>query len=58
MNRREFSFGAMAMAMQATAPKYRIIDAQVHVWINDAHYPWAPEIKKTSHGRSHARDVS
>src|ERR1035438_4671389 len=46
MNRREFSFGAMAMAMQATAPKYRIIDAQVHVWINDAHYPWAPETKK------------
>jgi len=34
------------MAMQATAPKYRIIDAQVHVWINDAHYPWAPETKK------------
>jgi L-fuconolactonase len=45
MNRREFSFGAMAMAAQTTAPKYRIIDAQVHVWINDAHYPWAAETK-------------
>ena len=46
MNRREFSFGAMAMAALPIAPKHRIIDAQVHVWINDAHYPWASETKK------------
>jgi len=33
------------MAVPATALKYRIIDAQVHVWINDPHYPWAAETK-------------
>ena len=45
MNRREFAFGALAMAVSATLPKYRVIDSQVHVWINDPHYPWAPETK-------------
>jgi len=50
MNRREFAFGAMAMAVPDTAPKYRVpkyrvIDAQVHVWINDPRYPWARETK-------------
>ena len=45
MNRREFALGAMAAAMPATDPHYRIIDAQVHVWVNDPRYPWAPETK-------------
>ena len=45
MNRREFAFGAMAMAVPAAELDYRIIDAQVHVWVNDPHYPWAPETK-------------
>jgi predicted TIM-barrel fold metal-dependent hydrolase len=45
MNRREFAFGTLAMAVPGTAPKYRIIDSQVHVWINDPRYPWAPETK-------------
>jgi len=45
MNRREFAIGGLAMAVPATALKYRIIDAQVHVWINDPHYPWAAETK-------------
>jgi predicted TIM-barrel fold metal-dependent hydrolase len=33
--------------MAATGPvtQYRIVDAQIHVWINDPHYPWAPGIK-------------
>ncbi len=50
LNRREFSIGAMAMAVPGVAlgqgvTKYRIIDPHVHVWINDPHYPWAPETK-------------
>jgi predicted TIM-barrel fold metal-dependent hydrolase len=45
MNRREFSFAAIATAMPVTEPTYRIIDAQVHVWVNKARYPWAPETK-------------
>jgi predicted TIM-barrel fold metal-dependent hydrolase len=43
MNRREFVFASVAMGVPEPAPKYRIIDAQVHVWINDPRYPWAPE---------------
>ncbi len=43
MNRREFSFAAIATALPGTQLKYRIIDPHVHVWINDPHYPWAPE---------------
>ncbi|MFN7995592.1 MAG: amidohydrolase family protein [Bryobacteraceae bacterium] len=31
-------------AVQA-APKYRIIDPHVHVWVNDLRYPWAAETK-------------
>jgi L-fuconolactonase len=27
------------------APLYRIIDSQVHVWVNDPRYPWAKETK-------------
>jgi predicted TIM-barrel fold metal-dependent hydrolase len=50
MNRREFSFAAVAMALPGSAsgnpiPSYRIIDPHVHVWVNDPHYPWAPETK-------------
>jgi predicted TIM-barrel fold metal-dependent hydrolase len=45
MNRREFGFGAIAMAAQGTTPKYRIIDPHVHVWVNDPLYPWAAETK-------------
>lgn len=50
MNRREFAVGTLAVAAQATAlshatPSYRIVDPHVHVWVNDPHYPWAPETK-------------
>jgi predicted TIM-barrel fold metal-dependent hydrolase len=45
MNRREFAFAALATAVPGTEPKYRIIDSQVHVWVNDPRYPWAPETK-------------
>jgi len=31
------------MAVPRTKPKYRILDPHVHVWVNDAHYPWARE---------------
>jgi predicted TIM-barrel fold metal-dependent hydrolase len=33
------------MAVPGIAPTYRIVDAQVHVWINDPRYPWAPGTK-------------
>ncbi|MGA7340789.1 MAG: amidohydrolase family protein [Terracidiphilus sp.] len=46
MNRREFALGTMAMAAPGAAAQYRIIDAQVHVWVNDARYPWAKETKE------------
>lgn len=42
MNRRDSVFASVAMAVPETAPEYRAIDAQVHVWINDPHYPWTP----------------
>ena len=47
MNRREFAVGALAMTVPASASKekYSIIDSQIHVWINDPRYPWAPETK-------------
>ena len=45
MNRREFALGTVAMAVPGTAARHRIIDAQVHVWTNDPHYPWAPGTK-------------
>jgi L-fuconolactonase len=41
MTRREFSFASLALAASGTAAKYRIVDAQIHVWINDPRYPWA-----------------
>lgn len=31
------------MALQKPAPKYRILDPHVHVWVNDPRYPWARE---------------
>jgi L-fuconolactonase len=31
------------MSLAEAAPRYRIIDPHVHVWVNDPRYPWAPE---------------
>ncbi|HET7215530.1 MAG TPA: amidohydrolase family protein [Terriglobia bacterium] len=31
------------MALPKPAPKYRILDPHVHVWLNDPRYPWARE---------------
>ena len=47
MNRREFALGTLAMAVSTSAQKqkYSIIDSQVHLWINDPNYPWAPATK-------------
>jgi L-fuconolactonase len=42
MNRREFAFAGLAMAVPGAASKYGIVDAQIHVWTNDPQYPWAP----------------
>lgn len=42
MTRREFSFASLAMAASGPAAKFRIVDAQIHVWINDPRYPWWP----------------
>jgi predicted TIM-barrel fold metal-dependent hydrolase len=46
MTRREFSFAGVAMAVSGTTAKYDIVDAQIHVWINDPRYPWAPGTTK------------
>lgn len=43
MTRREFSFASLAMGATGPVPKYRIVDAQIHVWTNDPRYPWAPD---------------
>jgi predicted TIM-barrel fold metal-dependent hydrolase len=45
MTRREFSFASLALAVPELPAKYRVVDAQIHVWINDPHYPWAPGTK-------------
>jgi L-fuconolactonase len=45
MTRREFSLAGMAVAALGPTAKYRIVDAQIHVWINDPRYPWAPGTK-------------
>jgi L-fuconolactonase len=45
MTRRELFLGAIAMNLAEAAPKYRIIDPHVHVWVNDPRYPWAAETK-------------
>ncbi len=42
MNRREFSLASVAIAASGAVAKYRIVDAQIHVWVNDPRYPWAP----------------
>ena len=31
------------MASSRTVPDFRILDPHVHVWVNDASYPWAKE---------------
>lgn len=31
------------MGATGPVPKYRIVDAQIHVWMNDPRYPWAPD---------------
>jgi predicted TIM-barrel fold metal-dependent hydrolase len=41
MTRREFSFAGLATTALATAAKYHIVDAQIHVWIISPQYPWA-----------------
>lgn len=43
MNRREALAGTLGLAASLTAPKCRIIDPHVHVWVNDPRYPWAKE---------------
>lgn len=43
MTRREFLLGTVAVSLANTAPKYRIIDPHVHVWVHDPRYPWARE---------------
>ena len=43
MTRREFSLASLAVAATGPAGKYRIVDAQIHVWINDPRYPWAAD---------------
>jgi len=50
MNRREFALGTLAMAvpMAAQEHKYSIIDAQIHVWINDSAVPFCPGNKQAA----------
>lgn len=43
MTRREFSLASLAVAATGPAGKYGIVDAQIHVWINDPRYPWAAD---------------
>jgi L-fuconolactonase len=46
MTRREFSFsGLAAAAVSGPGTTGRIVDAQIHVWINDSRYPWAAGLK-------------
>ena len=45
MTRREFFVAGLAMAATGPASKYQIVDAQIHVWINDPRYPWAAGTK-------------
>lgn len=44
ISRRELLAGALASPLGA-APRFRIIDPHVHVWVRDPRYPWAPETK-------------
>lgn len=43
MTRREFAFASLAMGVTKPVAKYSIVDAQIHVWINDPRYPWAAD---------------
>jgi predicted TIM-barrel fold metal-dependent hydrolase len=45
ITRREFAFAGLAVAVSPPVADYRIVDAQIHVWINDPHYPWAAGTK-------------
>ena len=58
MNRREFTLGTIAMAMPGTAPKYRIIDPQVHVWKNDPALSVGRGNEGCAERRPHAGDAS
>ncbi len=44
ISRRELFAGALASPIGA-APRFRIIDPHVHVWVRDPRYPWAPETR-------------
>ena len=35
----------MSVPASAQKEKYSIVDSQIHVWVNDPHYSWAPETK-------------
>ena len=43
MTRRELLLETVAMSLAQAAPRYRIVDPHVHVWVNDPRYPWARE---------------
>jgi L-fuconolactonase len=43
MTRRDLLIGSAMSLTANAAPKYRIIDPHVHVWVNDPRYPWAAE---------------
>src|SRR5579863_6693970 len=45
MTRRDFSLAGLAMAPSGPPAQYQIVDAQIHVWINDPRYPWAAGTK-------------
>jgi len=45
MTRREFALASLAAAVSSPVEKYKIVDAQIHVWINDSRYPWAAGTK-------------
>lgn len=44
ISRRQLLTGALASPLGA-APRFRIIDPHVHVWVHDPRYPWAPETR-------------
>jgi L-fuconolactonase len=45
MKRREFLAASLVMVPAGPASPFRILDSQVHVWVNDPRYPWAKETK-------------
>jgi len=60
LERREFLLGTLAMAIPDPAPKYRIIDPHVHVWVNNPHYPWAkdPQASDVRHRLARSRSAN